>query len=138
MTFDPYLGGFIDCALCIEIQHRPPSRKRRDQSKNFEEWVLRAHARAPHRGILDSFAARWGGKVRRPRLAHHQWEWRITANQAAAFLSEVQPHIRLKSAQVETALAFQNTFTTKYGCLGVPDDVRQFRAKCCAELQVAP
>ena len=63
----------------------------------------------PDSELLEEFQASWGGSIysyKRGEKCRGGFGWRITGKQAAAFMLDIAPYVRVKKEQVELALRF--------------------------------
>lgn len=63
------------------------------------------------------------------------YKWQIASNQAANFLSRIQPYIVCKTPQIAVALRFHSIPPTKYCKGGTPLDKQSEREDCWRELK---
>lgn len=95
-----YMAGFFDGEGSIHIDSCPMKRPRRliVQLGQANEWVLKI------------FQFQFGGKI----YEHHDkrqrrqlWQWRLNSQQALDFLLIISPYLKLKKAEAEIAIKFQ-------------------------------
>ena len=83
---------------------------------------------------LDWMAGEWGGRVRRvtgKRADQREaWVWTIYANQALAFLTAIEPHIRLDRNRERIALAREFQEGARFGRHGNNEEYRAWRFGC--------
>ena len=60
----------------------------------------------PDSELLEEFQASWGGSIYPYAAGRGGFGWRITGKQAAAFMLDIAPYVRVKKEQVELALTF--------------------------------
>uniref|UniRef100_A0A6H2A3T0 Putative homing endonuclease n=1 Tax=viral metagenome TaxID=1070528 RepID=A0A6H2A3T0_9ZZZZ len=98
-----YLGGLFDGEGCISISKRK-SRKMELRS----QFALRCSVCITQEYIPRLFQFHFGGWISHRKDG--MWSWGIAAQKATEFLTTLSPYLRLKKAQAELAVAFQNRF----------------------------
>lgn len=94
-----YYAGIFDGEGCVTITlYGNKLYQLRCKVSNTNEW------------LIQSLRMTWGGHVYRDkRTPNHRacYEWYIVSWQAAIFLEDIYPYLRLKKPQVDVALQFQ-------------------------------
>lgn len=99
-----YAAGIIDGEGCIGIW-------RKLQQQRYLSYDMRVTV-----SMIDEWLPNWlrfafGGSITyhksKQKNRQPQWQWRITANQALAFLILILPYLTIKRPQAELAIAFQ-------------------------------
>lgn len=102
-----YAAGLFDgegsAVLCVRYQKK----------RQYRSGVLCASISNTYLPVLPWLKERWGGTValrKKKRAEHHKVSgtWNLTCPKAAAFLRDIEPHVKIKRGQVENALAFQD------------------------------
>ncbi len=130
-----YAAGIIDGEGCIYIDRYKD--KRRNEEKNMN-YVLRVKV-----AMTDLIAPAWllkfGGSVRTYNYKTPKFKpihiWTINSDKAIDFLSLIFPFIKIKKAQIETAIDFQKT-KSGYCCRKSSSlNVIQFREQLAVKMR---
>lgn len=89
----PWAAGFFDGEGCVYAAE--------GINRGYRRFVFLVTVSQATRAPLDVLMNRWGGSVRfqkRTKAWHRdQWMWNIRGEEAATFLGDVLPHLRVKS-----------------------------------------
>lgn len=103
-----YIAGFFDGEGCVGVYNRNGAKN--GPQRYFVLCVSIAQAGDDGRVLLLELKTKYGGSVSSKKTSGGtkvMWQWYTSADKAAAFLRDIQPHLRLKSEQVAVALEFQ-------------------------------
>ena len=124
-----YAAGFIDADGCITVRF-DRGNQRKGAGESCFASVTASQTKIPPLVFLRD---RWGGSVRQlPRRRGNSspaWEWGIVSQMAYAMLEDIRPHLQIKGARADNALALR---AIRGGLpIGVPlseDQLAQHRA----------
>jgi hypothetical protein len=101
----PYIAGFFDGEGSVGVYCR------KDRSCFHLRTQLVQNASAVSIQIMDSLVLRFGGHyTRKPsKEGRFKLNWQLSSDNAARFLSQIEPYLLLKRPQVNLALAWQRS-----------------------------
>lgn len=108
---DEYFAGHFDGEGCIGLYWNKGAPDMRYRSgKRPGCWVRRVSVSACYRPILDEYADRFGGTVRRMRAAsgnrRTKWEWAVQSmDEIEEILEALEPSLHEKREQAQLMLA---------------------------------
>lgn len=92
---DEWAAGFFDGEGNIYLRHRP----------NRRQPDVHAQVTQKDPAPLRELQARWGGSLTETRTPSGCYRWRVASKKAEMFLRSIRPHLLVKAAVVEEALA---------------------------------
>lgn len=104
-----YCAGIVDGEGTIVV-NRP-----KQKTKDGPRWYYRAHVKVTMLDpeAVDRLHEVFGGGVK--HTSNGYYHWYLFAQRAADALAEMLPHLRVKRAQAEAVIAYQNDWTANAG-----------------------
>lgn len=103
-----YCAGFFDGEGSVKVDRRLPV-----PGRNYAYYCVKVTVGNTNREVLEAFQETWGGPIHEYRTAkdHHKrfYSWRPGPRASIAFLKAVLPHLIVKRAVAEKALALYQT-----------------------------
>ena len=105
-----YFAGFFDGEGCIAISRQSHQYK----GQPSQHYRLEVVVGSTNHWIIELMKFQFGGAVYCDRRDNHPkshrpfWRWMICSNKAVIFLQEMLPYLKLKKAEAEIAIKWQN------------------------------
>ena len=118
-----YYAGLFDGEGCVIIKHvKYAPRRQSEVAKKWRSFQMELSINLVNPLVLIELHKQFGGQFRRDKkikvhARRHMYYWRLSANEAVAFLLAIRPYVWMKKDQVEIALTFQERVINKVGKL---------------------
>lgn len=117
-TMLAYFAGLMDGEGCIDISRRMA---KNSVNPSFRLTVIIANnVTVP----LEAAKRVWGGALHASaRAQYYGYQWRLSGNDASAFLADVLPYLMIKDDEARHAIAFQERINAPRGATLTQDEV---------------